>query len=304
MEYSVKQLFRNVIVNFPVILKCTLFVLPFVIYMWRMIDQLRSQSNTTSALSEKTMHTNIAVPKSLRLMEDLLPFIKTLSQRQRVGHFIYLCGNNYFRNGQLPIAEHCYQMAIQLMDVHGWRHMVFCRALGATLFMRAKLPEAHKALAAAGTTRKSLLAINNVSSGVRSLDAGWFVAIGHIAMIDFYVKRRLLGWVTKKANVAVSIDLNNQPGKLVAHSFRKHGIEFLPLGAFPDYYNQHKFREDKPWSELSEDEQRAMADSFWEYDFPDGEILTYTHGAAKIQNQWERENRPPRSPWMRASARR
>lgn len=290
MQEFLKQLLRDFVVNFPVVLRCTLFVLSFLILALRTIEQLWRKVPDCSV---NTSQSTAVLPPDLRLLERLMPYVRTLSWRRRLGGFLYQCGNYFLRQGQLPVSEFCYQTSIDLTEFESWRTMIFYRALGAALFMQAKLPEAHKAFASAGTVRKALLVSRKVSSRVRSLDPAWFVAIGHMAMIDFYIKKRQLGWALNDNKIGVAINLDRQPGKLVAYAFRKHGIDFLPLGGFPDYYDQHKSLQDKSWSELSEDEHRAMVDSFWDNDFPDGDILTYTHGAAKIQNQWEREQRPP-----------
>lgn len=285
------QSLRKLFLALPGTLRVTLFVLPCVIFVMQKLE-LPWHRLRHHVFPEPKPQTQFSLPLDLRLLGQLVPYIKTLSWRIRISGLVYMAGNYFLSRGRLPFAEHCYRTAVEISYTNTWETMVFYRALGASLFMQAKLQEAQKAFESAGRTRRVLLASGDASPNFRTLDPAWFVAIGHMAMIDFHVKKRLLGW-SPDVNSAIAMHMAPFPGKTVAYAFRKHGIDFVRPDQLEKYYDKKKLPQDVSWVHLSENARRAMVDSFWEYDFPDGEILTYTHGAAKIQNQWEREKRPP-----------
>jgi len=113
-------------------------------------------------------------------------------------------------------------------------------------------------------------------------------------MLDFYFKQRLLGWAPEVPHVLMTHDLGKLPNKILLHQFVKLGIQCISDGRqFASFYDQHKLGNELPWGQLPLEERLALTDDFWTYDFPDGEILTYTHGAARIQQQWEAQKRAP-----------
>ncbi|MCP3872661.1 MAG: TIGR04372 family glycosyltransferase, partial [Desulfobacteraceae bacterium] len=60
-----------------------------------------------------------------------------------------------------------------------------------------------------------------------------------------------------------------------------------------DYNSWAEKNGKRTWNNITASEKAAHIDDFWEFEFPDGEILGYTHAAAKIQQEWERRKLPP-----------
>jgi putative glycosyltransferase (TIGR04372 family) len=289
-----ERLLRRFFLTFPPAIRMALFVFPFAVivfgYVARGWKALKTALHFGGPSRQKKSD---SLPADLRLLEKLIPEIKKQPWRHQAGRMLYLSGNYFLKNGRLPLAEHCYKKAIELVHLNSWQAVTYFRALGATLFMEAKLAESHSAFRSAGLSRRVLMSAAEVSQNVRSLDSAWFVAIGHMCMIDFYLKKRLLGWSGPARKIAAPHNLEKFSGKLVAYAFRKHDIDFVRPKAFAEYYDRNKLPHEIPYEHLGVNARLAMVDSFWEYDFPDGEILGYTHGAAKIQKQWELEKRPP-----------
>lgn len=112
-------------------------------------------------------------------------------------------------------------------------------------------------------------------------------------MLDFYFKKRLLGWADPGIEVLVTHDPNSVPGMASVVEYRKYGLHVVHHLEIREAYDRYKRSDESGWDYLSDDERFATMDDFWEYEFPNGEILTYTHAAARIQRQWEKERRAP-----------
>jgi putative glycosyltransferase (TIGR04372 family) len=203
-------------------------------------------------------------------------------------------GHYCLSSGKLRSARQCFELVIQLADGNSWETMYHFRSLGAACFLHGDIPAAHRAFAAATQVRRLLLASGRVTSRIRLLGGSWFVAFGHIAMLDFYFKHRALGNVTRAPKVVMVEGWGNPSNKTLCRLFLKLGIDATVSGKkLPKYYDRHKAPDDTPWSGLTHEDQRILVDDFWEYEFPDGAVFTYTHGAAKVQQQWEAEQRAP-----------
>lgn len=112
-------------------------------------------------------------------------------------------------------------------------------------------------------------------------------------MLDFYFKKRLLGWSAPIPHVLLTVPLSSVPGRTLVLEYQEYGLEILQDEDLEEAYDRLKRPDEPCWRDLSEAEHFAIMDDFWEHDFTDGEILTYTHAAAKIQQRWETEGRPP-----------
>ncbi len=140
----------------------------------------------------------------------------------------------------------------------------------------------------------------------RILGSSWFIAIGHIAMLDYYLKFRQL-YAEKGARIVAQWPIqqspgrelinkisgqtnNNLSGQQLMNSFSQLGIEIIPPDKLEQDYNRWAEQNEAPqWSELDEEDKMAMTDDFWEYDFPDNhEVLGYAHAASRIQREWEK----------------
>jgi putative glycosyltransferase (TIGR04372 family) len=207
--------------------------------------------------------------------------------------FVYFVGSRLMSEGRLRGAERCLELAFYMSPADGWRRVRCARALGAVRFMLANIAGAHDAFRAAGGTRRRILARSVASRRVRNLGYGWFVAIGHVAMIDFYFKQRALGWTDPTSQPIVTFDLDSVPGGVIALQYIRHGLQIAGSEGIARAYDRLRNPDEPAWADLRADDQFGIIDDFWEYLFPDGSVLTYTHAAARIQQRWEAEGRKP-----------
>jgi putative glycosyltransferase (TIGR04372 family) len=166
------------------------------------------------------------------------------------------------------------------------------RVMGAVCFMMGKNSEANHYWRLAGQFRRILFK-PTTPKGYRILGGSWFVAIGHIAMLDYYLKYKKLH-VKEDQRIVVQIDINSLPNQDLLCKFLEMGIVLVAPGGLEKDYNKWAKQNHAPkWNLLSPSERTALIDDFWEFDFPDGEILGYAHAAARIQQEWEQQNQSP-----------
>jgi putative glycosyltransferase (TIGR04372 family) len=212
--------------------------------------------------------------------------------RRRIAWALFALGERGLIKGDLELAALTYEYALQLIPAESHKSIHNYRVLGATYFMLGALEDAHRAFKLAGRRRQLVLANGGMGS-VRELGPGWVAAIGHVCMIDFYFKMRQLGWLPEVKRVFLRMPLESIPGGLIAREYEAHGLEFASNRRWSRVYDMAKRDNELAWAQLSEDQQYALKDDFWEYHLPDGEILPYTHGAAVVQQTWEAEGRGP-----------
>jgi len=195
--------------------------------------------------------------------------------------------------GRFEPAIECLRAAARIPPAHSQRAIDYCRTLGVFLFMLGRMREAMPWFHQAGNARRVLLAHSGVPQKFRILGTSWFPAIGHIAMLAFLVQRQKLGWEAEDVVYVGNVDLTQRLGKVLASEFTRHGINLAWPQQVHDVYREMRLQEDLEWGFLTNDERSALVQEFWELDFPDTGALFYAHAAAKIQNQWEAEQRAP-----------
>ena len=204
-----------------------------------------------------------------------------------------LAGSHFMMSGNLVLATECFEAGLELIHLASREAIHKYRILGAAYFMLGDLGSAHRAFEHAGRGRRLILDGGPASSRVRHLGPGWFVAIGHAAMLDFYFKKRLLGWTDQDVEILLTQELASIPGRAFVMEYRRYGLRIVHHLGISKAYDRLKRSEEIGWKYLSDDERFAMIDDFWEYEFQGGEILTYTHAVARIQRQWEADKRAP-----------
>lgn len=166
------------------------------------------------------------------------------------------------------------------------------RHVGAVCFMTGKNSEANYYWKSAGQLRRVLFNPTTPKK-YRILGPAWFAAIGHVAMLDYYLKFKQL-YSDPGQRIVAQWDIDYLPGKDLIDKFAKFGIAIIhPNDLENDYNRWAKKHNAHKWAQLSPAERAALVDDFWEYDFPDGEILGYAHAAARIQKEWEQIGYPP-----------
>lgn len=175
------------------------------------------------------------------------------------------------------------------------RRLQLYRDCGITHFMLGRNREALQYWQLAGELRRFILGPVEKST-YRIIGASWFAAIGHVAMLDFYNKYIMLFRDSTSRTVIQQI-IPDIPGSYLVNKFRNTKIAFLNPGKLTALEKDHdkwaKQHGMRLWSMLTAAEKFACIDDFWEFEFPDGAILGYTHAAAKIQQEWERRGLKP-----------
>jgi len=207
---------------------------------------------------------------------------------------LYLLGHRLFNIGRLDLAYEAFvclaERALDQLAIE--RQLEALRLAGITSFLLGKITQANHYWARAGKLRRTILG-EEFGPMYRIVGPSWFAAIGHVAMLDFYVKYNKL-YRGDEVRVVSQQTISSIPGEYLCKALGDVGIEFLSPGELPADYDSWAMYNDKPtWEALTPAYRSAMIDDFWEFEFPDGEILGYTHAANRIQKDWERQQLPP-----------
>lgn len=179
-----------------------------------------------------------------------------------------------------------------------------------SFFMAGDIKTASEYWAKVGKLRKSILCEGD-GPVYRCLGSTWYAAIGHVAMLDTYLKFHKM-YHKENSRIVAPIVISSTFGDYLCKRFQPHGIEFVDIeyaqvnrslklqytnyevwDNIKDDYDQWATEYGRPsWSVQTIAEIRAKMDEFWEYDFPDG-TLGYAHGACRIQKEWEDQGNAP-----------
>ncbi len=126
----------------------------------------------------------------------------------------------------------------------------------------------------------------------RVLSGAWFVAVGHVAALAYFLKYQQL-FRYPQFRIVVTANVREVPGKYLLGKLARAGINFIDAADLESDYDtwaqaNHKMR----WGQLSQVERDAMIDDFWFFEFPDGETLGFTNALNKIETEWERQQLP------------
>lgn len=172
------------------------------------------------------------------------------------------------------------------------------RYAGIFCFMLGQNKEANDYWRLAGEHRKALFKPSTPLK-YRIIGSSWYAAVGHVAMLDYYLKyKKLYGQDDHRIVVTLNGNKTLPPNLGCAsdlmRKFSEMGITILGEDELEtDYDHWAKDNNAPKWQHLSSLEKQALIDDFWEYEFPDGAILSFTHAAARIQKDWEQAKRPP-----------
>lgn len=184
------------------------------------------------------------------------------------------------------------------------------RTLACASFLLGKNDEANYFFLCAGNYRLSLFN-PNLEIQYRIIGKNWFAALGHVAMFDYLIKYKKL-YCKKKERIVVLRENNVPINTYLIEKYSKYGIYFiypyknktgtgfsrpndiLDEKAIQDDYDEWAKQQGAPnWQNLSDGQRVALIDDFWEFPFPENEILGYAHAAAKIQKAWEAKKMKP-----------
>ena len=207
---------------------------------------------------------------------------------------LFTLGNQLFAAGKLTYACETFEfLSDKLLEKFQQANQLeLLRYAGITNFLLGRIVSANQYWALAGKLRRSILGAES-GSMYRIVGPGWFAAIGHVAMLDFYVKYNKL-YRGDDVRIVVTNSINSVPGNYLCNRYREVGIEFISETELcSDYDLWAKYNNKPDWHSLTPAYRSALIDDFWEFEFPDGEVLGYTHAANKIQKEWERQHRTP-----------
>lgn len=206
----------------------------------------------------------------------------------------YALAHQLFQAGNLGLACESFEELVERSSdkLPLERRLQLLRDTGIAFFMLGRIGKANHYWAKAGELRRFIL---GEESGpiYRIVGNSWFAAIGHVAMLDFYAKYNKL-YRSADVRVVAQLDISSVPGNYLCERLSETGIEFIENGRLqPDYDRWAKRNGKRRWSQLTSAERFALIDDFWEFEFPDGQVLGYTHAADRIQKDWERQQRQP-----------
>lgn len=206
----------------------------------------------------------------------------------------YALAHQLFQAGSLALACEAFEdLILRRVDKQPIeRRLQLLRDAGTAFFMLGRIERANRYWGQAGELRRFILGEES-GPAYRITGSSWFAAIGHVAMLDFYAKYNKL-YRGDEVRVVAQVDISSVPGNHLCERLAGNGIEFIPMGRLQaDYDRWAKCHGRRRWDQLTPAERFAHIDDFWEFDFPDGKVLGYTHAAARIQQEWERQQRPP-----------
>ncbi len=206
----------------------------------------------------------------------------------------YALAHQLFQAGKLDLACEAFEdLAQRSADKLSLElRLQLLRDCGIAFFMHGQIKQANHYWGKAGELRRFIL---GAESGpiYRIVGSSWFAAIGHVAMLDFYAKYNQL-YRDPASRFVAQLDLSGTPGNYLCERIAEAGIEFIEDGKLQHDYDRWAKRYSKRrWSQLTSAERAATIDDFWEFEFPDGQVLGYTHAADRIQKEWERQQHPP-----------
>ena len=160
--------------------------------------------------------------------------------------------------------------------------------LGLCHYHDCRFDEAHRVWAAQIARRDALARSHRVDElPSRVLDTSWYLAVGHIALLDSYVKAMRLGWHPQRR-----LWLLRMPSQKV------------PNQAYLDYWRAHLCIPDpgptgSNWDAIERETGASRAslayvtDHFWANKDAQGRVLWHQQFAAAVQREWEAQRRPP-----------
>ncbi len=165
------------------------------------------------------------------------------------------------------------------------------RYAGIVYFLLGKNNDANYYWRLTGKMRKTLYKPTTPKK-YRILGPGWHAALGHIAMLDFYIKYLRL-YTKEELRIVAPWPIEQIPGQELLNKFSPLGIVAISPDELEQDYNTWAKKQNLPqWDQISDAEKVAMIDDFWEYEFPDGETLGFAYAISRIQHEWEQSGQP------------
>ena len=144
-----------------------------------------------------------------------------------ISHLLGRCASILSAGAQLSAAEKFLEQTLLHVAVTWEPRLDYVRTLGINRFMQGKMRAAMPCFAEVAETKRMLRKRPGVPGHVRILGPSWFVALGHVAMLDFLIKKKRLGWEPADTVYLDTRDPRTIPGPTLVREFQKLGMLFL-----------------------------------------------------------------------------
>ena len=163
---------------------------------------------------------------------------------------------------------------------------------GATLYLSGKIYMARKFWDKANKLCEVVRGPERDSS-YRILSADWFMALGHVAALGYYIKFHKL-YRNDGVRVVALLPNREFDGSYLCRLFEGLGVHFIQADQLESDYDSWANETGAPiWLTLTKSEKRALVDEFFYFRFPDGTTLDFNQAFAAVQFAWDQELRPP-----------
>ena len=122
---------------------------------------------------------------------------------------------------------------------------------------------------------------------LRVLDASWYLAVGHIALLDSYIKAMQLGWHPKRQLWLLRVPSQKIPNHAYLDCWRTY-LNVPEPGPTGTNWGGICRGTGAPFSSL-----QFLIDFFWANKDAEGHVLWHQQFAAAVQREWEAQARPP-----------
>jgi len=146
-----------------------------------------------------------------------------------------------------------------------------------------------RAIWASGLDRRDELAQRSgfAQRPVRVLDPTWYQAIGHVALLDGYIKAQKLGWVDETQLYLLRVAGLKIPNQAYLDHWGEH-VRMLPADAAGSNVAAVAKETGIPSAQFGQ-----VTDPFWATKLASGKTLWHMEFAAAVQREWSAQGRAP-----------
>ena len=160
--------------------------------------------------------------------------------------------------------------------------------LGLCHYHDCRFGEAHRVWAAQIERRDALAHQHGLDHlPVRVLDASWYLAVGHIALLDSYIKAMRLGWHPERRLWLLRVPSQKIPNQAYLDCWQPH-LHIPEPGPTGSNWEEIAQETGVPRTSLA-----YLTDHFWANKDAQGRVLWHQQFAAAVQREWEAQRRAP-----------
>jgi putative glycosyltransferase (TIGR04372 family) len=294
-----REKIKNFFVDRP-----SLYFTGFIFYL-RLIkfqDGLKKFDINNCFVSKASKKNPISLETLRKVQSDLAHFRKILElykstnkneKYNKLLNWLEGMGHLFASDAKQELAALCLNEVSHFINPYSSRGGENLKNLAILQFMMGDLPASRSTFKKLSDVKEIRRKKSRVNVSFRFLDQSWFIAIGHVAMIDILIKQVKLGWLNGVDTLVIeSNKLEDLAGKTILENLSKDNIVYTNNVSF--FYDLNKGLEDPVWADLLEDEKNDLFIDFWTYSifkFPNANF--FSDGATRVQQEWERQTRLP-----------